>query len=234
MTRDSKAIREGTASAELIEKYTTFAAEGRTMTATLANSTSRDVRIVDIREGKGVVFQFVAPFDIYYFMNIGGSNSNGGWPECDMRKNLNQMTYTDKTGTVRTTTAFSTYLNGMRVNGEDVEIQGVKIYSFDNTVADVVESTDKFWLPSVTEIYGEFNSFGQQYYSGNENCTQFIYYDRMGIDQTHYRAIASVPWLWLRTTTVYGHDAFYCIGNSGQCESSGTVTSSGTKPCFCI
>lgn len=211
---------------------------GETVTVTFADSNAAVARLVDATAERGLVFQFNTTGKFNTPIATGGMNSSdtnsGGWASSAMRTRLNSGDiYTSK-------------LQGMTIAGEVVDPVATTLKSLDYNGGSpqVITTTgDKFWLASVTEIYGTdawatMNTAWTIGYSGTEDCAQFAYYASLNTDPLNYdfmtNPLSSGTWRWLRSASPRYENEFMIVSGNGDAAGSLASYTGGIAPCFCL
>ena len=86
-------------------------------------------------------------------------------------------------------------------------------------------TTDKVFLLSTTEVYGDIQSDG----------TQYEYYKSKGVTETNYSGASSIDYHWTRSVTPNNSLVFRCVYSSGVLGSNGyTMDPNCVLPAWCF
>ena len=237
-------IRTNGTSSDYYNEFQEYAVLGKEINVSIGDGNGGletvPVRLVDVREGKGLVFMFEDA--ITNAAHHTTDTNVNGWRDSDIQKSLN-----DSDGAI-----YTGYLQYLTINNISVEpatvVNNSAISVNEGEKPDpltTVTSNDRFYLPSISEIYdNEHANWGHlnDNYAAMDGGPQFIYFSNKGVgrDGNNYEELAISPtWAawWLRSalTSHDGVEQFEIINvQCGWKQLAGASESFGITPCFCL
>lgn len=218
---DQKAVAEDIGkkgnSSELYAKAKDAMDTGTTWSITLTDGKTMTYRIIgidhdDLADGSGKAdLTFEATNDALGKQDINANNTNaGGWEGSELRSRLN-----------------SGDLWLLLLTELQSKVKSVKKLT-DNKIDDSPRTpsatTDKAFLLSSTEVYGDLQSDG----------TQYEYYKSKDVTSSNYSGASSSFYRWTRSVAQFGDKEFRCIFGEmgwGLCDARGTNC---VLPAFCF
>ncbi len=154
---------------------------------------------------------------------IGCGTNSGGWPSSKLRTYVNNTIYKALPPELQRIIIYTTVKSG---NGN---------YSY---LTKVVTSSDKLYLLSSKEVYGEVSSSYDEDLSQTET-RQLDYYNRNGVTQTNFAAAKKTynnsEWLWwLRSANNNSSQNYFAAAPNGYWTSDVASNANGVAPAFRI
>ena len=157
-------------------------------------------------------------------MNSTATNS-GGWPSTTMREYLNDTIYN----------YFPDVLKNAIIDTKVNSGTGL------NDSVGHITSTDKLYLLSPTEVWGDLSGWSTVSASdGAKNFTkQLDYYSKIGVTTSNYSGAikkqnGKAMWWYLRTANKTVDTYFYGVNSNGSWSNSNANDASGVSPAFRI
>lgn len=171
----------------------------------------------------GFVLEFVDVIATHE-MNSTATNS-GGWPSTTMREYLNDTIYN----------YFPNVLKNAIIDTKVNSGAGL------NDSVGHITSTDKLYLLSPTEVWGDLSGWSSVSASdGAKNFTkQLDYYSKIGVTTSNYSGAikkqnGKAMWWYLRTANKTGDTYFYGVNSNGNWSNSNANDVRGVSPAFRI
>lgn len=171
----------------------------------------------------GFVLEFVDVIATHE-MNSTATNS-GGWPSTTMREYLNDTIYN----------YFPNVLKNAIIDTKVNSGAGL------NDSVGHITSTDKLYLLSPTEVWGDLS--GWSTVSANDGAKNFTkqldYYSKIGVTTSNYSGAikkqnGKAMWWYLRTANKTGDTYFYGVNSNGNWSNSNANDVRGVSPAFRI
>lgn len=194
-----------------------IAKEGDTKEITLTTNETLTLQLASINDGTGTAgtyypantadFISVELMDSTHVMNSTATNV-GGWNDCEMRTYLNETVYP----------TLPTSLKNIVVDKTHMHTAGNKSH-------DLVSASDKLWLPTTYEMFGE----NSQYYldDADHNIYYSIFPDNASRIKYRKAAPTSARYWWLSSPYVSRSTDFVDVFSDGSDGSSGAGNSAG-------
>lgn len=191
----------------------------------------------------GFVVEF-ADIITKHVMNSTDTNKDG-WPATEMRTYVNNDIYNALPSNLKKNIIDTTVISG---HGSGVLCESSGESSSENSSEssgesnctdyeqnDNFTSTDKLYLLSTKEIYGE----AYEYDTVNGETRQLDYYKEKGVTSSNYQAVIKKSnnynaYWWLRSANSYGNGTFLDVEDSGDCFNYSAIGSHGISPAFRI
>lgn len=150
------------------------------------------------------------------FMQMNSSNTNvGGWKSSLMRTNLNKFSL----GDVELASFLATVNKTSHNDSGNANLSSVSVTS------------DKFWIPSSYEMFGETAaSSSYPYYEMEGTPYQYL----VDSNKIRYAANGNPQWYWLRTPSGGNTNSFRDVNASGSLGSPNANSSNGVPLGFCL
>ena len=155
------------------------------------------------------------------------TNSNyGGWPVSEIRTILNNYFYTNLPSELKNVIIDTKVVSGHGINDTENFI-----------------TTDKVYILTPREIYGDYISGGSGYWMETEGLNDFTrqldYYENSNVTNLNYsgakKTLNGQPYYyWLRSAPSNSYDYFYYVLSGGDVNTNDGVYSAGISPVFRI
>ena len=194
-----------------------FANVGDNKTITLTTNETLTLQLARINDGTGTAgtyypahsadFISVELMNGTHVMNSTATNV-GGWNNCEMRTYLNETVYPTLPGELKATIINKTHM-----------------YTAGNMSHDLVSATDKLWLPTTYEMFGE----NSQYYldDADHNIHYSIFPDNASRIKYRKAAPTSARYWWLSSPGVNSSINFAYVSNGGSRDANYANDSNG-------
>ena len=183
-----------------------IAKEGDTKEITLTTSETLTLQLASINDGTGTAgtyypantadFISVELMDSTHVMNSTATNV-GGWNDCEMRTYLNETVYPTLPSALKS-----------------VIIEKTHMHTAGNQSHDLVSASDKLWLPTTYEMFGE----NSQYYldDADHNIYYSIFPDNASRIKYRKAAPTSARIWWLSSPDVSDSTDFAIVNSDGS------------------
>ena len=190
---------------------------GDTKEITLTTNETLTLQLASINDGTGTAGTYY-PANTADFISVELMNSThvmnstatnvGGWNDCEMRTYLNETVYPT-----------------LPTSLKNIVVDKTHMHTAGNQSHDLVSASDKLWLPTTYEMFGE----NSQYYldDADHNIYYSIFPDNASRIKYRKAAPTSARYWWLSSPNVSSSTRFAAVTSDGSRNYDGAYNSNG-------